>query len=330
MMENVTVSVAISCYNFENYIGECLTSILDQKTQFNFEVIIVDDASTDNSASIIQALIENNPAVTFIKQTKNKGSDATKQLACKLAKGKYIAFLDGDDVAYPNKLQSQYDYLENNPDCSCCYHDMAMIDKDSKNLGLSYFEQFYNQQYIPDKAEMAHLVQYGTFLVASSQMFITSAFKENLLPTNLNFIQDFYYHIHTASKGSFGRINKTLGAYRQHEQSYTGQNAKSNKRRLECLQNILMACDYAHALGCDIEIVNRGKMHFYFATAIYFAKKNELELFRNLIEQSSNGVNFFDSRHETLFKLAKQSSEAAINYINSAAFSNNNFQGTLK
>ncbi|NHH91315.1 glycosyltransferase [Pseudoalteromonas sp. MB47] len=328
-MDDIAVSVAISCYNFEDYIGECIISILSQNTDFNFEVIIVDDASTDNSANIIHSLISNNPRVKFIQQQTNKGSDATKQLACTLAQGKYIAFLDGDDVAYANKLQTQYDYLENNPDCSCCYHDMAMIDKDSTNLGLSYFEQFYNQQYIPDKAEMAHLVQYGTFLVASSQMFIASAFKENLLPTNLNYIQDFYYHVHTASKGNFGRIMKTLGAYRQHEQSYSGQNAKSNERRLECLQNILMACDYAHSLGCDIEIVNRGKMHFYFAAAIYFAKKNEPELFTNLIKQSSNGDKFFDNRHETLFKLAKQSFEAALSYINSAAFSNN-AQGALK
>lgn len=320
-MESIVVSVAISCYNFESYIGECLQSILTQETSFDFEVIIVDDASTDGSAKVIREIIENYPRVTFIQQSKNKGSDATKQLACKLAKGKYIAFLDGDDFAFANKLQIQYEYLEANPDCSCCYHDMEMVDKNSVSLGTSFFEQFYNQNYIPDKAGMSHLVRYGTFLVASSQMFVASAFKENLLPPDVNYIQDFYYHIHTASKGLFGRIQQTLGAYRQHEQSYTGQNAKSNQRRLDCLNNILKACDYAQSLGCDKKIIAQGKMHFYFAAAVYFAKKGELETFSQLIKQSSNGVDFFDNRHAHLYKLATTNTSAAVTYINSAAFS---------
>lgn len=321
-MGEIVVSVAISCYNFEAYIEECITSILSQQTQFNFEIIVVDDASTDRSSSIIQKYADNNPIITFIKQSKNQGSDSTKQLACKLAKGKYIAFLDGDDVALPGKLQSQYDYLEANPDCSCCYHDVNLIDKNSENLGTTFFSRFYNRDYIPEKATMEHLVQYGTFLAASSQMFVKDAFKINLLPANIKYIQDFYYHIHTSSKGTIGRINKVLGAYRQHSESYSGLNAKSNQRRLQCLHDILAACDYALTLGCDETIVSKGKMHYHYAAALYFAKKGEHELFSKLIQQSSDGKYFFDLKHKSIYELAQQNITSALEYIHSNIFSN--------
>lgn len=325
-MNEIEVSVAVSCYNFENYIEECLNSIISQKTNFKFEVIVVDDCSTDNSAVLIERLIAKSKGfqnLKLIKQPSNRGSDATKQLACKLAKGKFIAFLDGDDLAYPGKLQLQYDYLNANPDCSCCYHDVELIDKSSSSLGYSYFEQFYNQQYVPEKANMGHLVQYGTFLAASSQMFIASAFKEHLLPVSVKYIQDFFYHIHTASYGSFGRINQILGAYRQHSESYTGQNSKSTQRRLDCLQDILQACDYAKEVGCSESIVERGKSHFYFATAVYFAKKNQRPLFKELIEKSSDGALFFDARHKNLYEKSQESLDLAIKYINSKEFQPN-------
>lgn len=323
-MNNIEVSVAISCYNFEQYIAECITSILEQETNFLFEVIIVDDCSTDDSAKVIDTIIKKHqvgPKVTFVKQLFNQGSDATKQLACKLAKGKYIAFLDGDDFAYAKKLQLQYDYLQNNPDCSCCYHDVDLINDRSEKLGSTYFEKFYNQAYIPEKSGMGHLVQYGTFLVASSQMFIASAFKEDLLPTSIKYIQDFYYHIHTSSFGNLGRLNHSLGAYRQHNQSSSGLSAISNKRRLVCLQDMLSACDFAKQLGCSEIVVNKGKMHFYFAASIFFAKKNEKEIFSHLINKSSNGSRFFDKRHESIYLLAKESANKAIEYINSTLVS---------
>lgn len=153
-MSNIEVTVAISCYNFAKYIEQCVQSIIKQKTTFSFEVIIVDDHSTDNSVDIIHKLLAQNASKTdirLIEQAVNLGSDATKQLACKLANGRYIAFLDGDDVAYPGKLQYQYDYLIQNPDCSCCYHDVDLIDCNDNKLNRTYFQTFYNHAYIPQK-----------------------------------------------------------------------------------------------------------------------------------------------------------------------------------
>ena len=316
-MKRPAVSVVISCYNFERYIYECLYSLVTQVTSFPFEIIIVDDCSTDASISEIERVMQLFPnKIQLIKQQKNRGSDLTKQTGCNASVGKYIAFLDGDDFSYPNKLQLQFDYLESNPDCVLCYHDMELVNDNSELLGNTFAGSFYNQRFIPEKAEMKDLILYGTFIVASSQMFRREAYKANLLPASVKIVQDFYYHVHTASCGRFGRIDSVCGAYRQHSESFTAKNALSVERRFTCLNDILSACDYALSLGLADEIVKKGRSHFYYAAALYFLKRFNESSFLECIEKSENNGLFFDIRHKKLF-LLKSDFNASLAYFNS-------------
>ena len=304
MTARPVISVAVSCYNFGPYIGACLESLATQQCSVPFEIVVVDDASSDDSARVIAEARARHPhLIRFLPREKNRGADATKQEACGACRGEFIAFLDGDDLAYPGKLEAQYRYLRANPDCILCYHDMELVDQAGRSLGRKFSDEFYNQQHIPAKAGMEHLVTYGTFLVASSQMFRREAFHRGLLPEHIRCVGDFYYHIHSASLGLLGRVDAVLGAYRKHDDSFCGLTRRSAKRRWRALQDILEACDHAARLGLDERIVARGKAHFRFAAALFFLKRGYQEDFGVAMEESGRDGHFFDTRHEQLFRL---------------------------
>lgn len=100
-------------YNAGNYIEEAVNSILDQSYS-NFEFIIIDDGSTDCTPEILKCLTD--PRIKLIFNEKNEGNYPARNKACRLAKGKYIAVMDADDIAFPERLMKQYIYMEENLD----------------------------------------------------------------------------------------------------------------------------------------------------------------------------------------------------------------------
>jgi len=118
-MENNLVSVIIPIFNGESYIKEAVDSVLSQ-TYKNIEVIIVDDGSTDRTGEIVKDIIQHDRRIRYIYQ-ENKGQSAARNTAIDNAKGKYIAFLDADDVFLPTKIEKQVSYMELHPDCDLCY-----------------------------------------------------------------------------------------------------------------------------------------------------------------------------------------------------------------
>lgn len=112
-MRRPLVSVILPVYNGKEYLKEAIQSILSQ-TYDNFELIIINDGSTDESASIIQSLDDDR--IRYYEQT-NQGLAATLNRGVTLAKGEYIARQDQDDVSFPERFERQIAYLEKNPDC---------------------------------------------------------------------------------------------------------------------------------------------------------------------------------------------------------------------
>jgi len=133
---NILVSCCCVTYNHEKYIGDALDSMLMQKTNFPFEIIVRDDCSTDNTASIIKKYMEKFP--TIIKPILEKENQYSKGLrpsrpVFEMAQGKYLAILEGDDYwTDPLKLQKQIDILEDNPEISLVFHN-AMIHEYDEN-----------------------------------------------------------------------------------------------------------------------------------------------------------------------------------------------------
>ena len=139
-MDNNEIMVSIRCpaYNQEKYIGACLDGFVMQKTTFKYEIIVHDDASTDNTPSIIADYAQKYPdLVKPIFETENQRSKkdgSLRRIINNACVGKYIAMCDGDDYwTDPYKLQKQVDFLESHPDFTLCFHSAAvLIENNSK------------------------------------------------------------------------------------------------------------------------------------------------------------------------------------------------------
>ena len=144
-MEEIAVSVLCLVYNHEKYLRKCLDGFVTQKTDFKFEVLIHDDASTDNSADIIREYEAKYPDIIKpIYQTENQYSKKlpggiTGNFQIPRAKGKYIAFCEGDDYWCDEyKLQKQFDVMEANPECHFCAHKVCAIKENGESLNQYY------------------------------------------------------------------------------------------------------------------------------------------------------------------------------------------------
>lgn len=110
-MESALVSVIIPTFNSEKFIADAIESVQKQ-TYKNWEIIIVDDASTDETVALINQITLSNSNITLYQLKKNSGTGVARNNALKYAKGRYIAFLDADDLWKPEKLQKQLDFLQ--------------------------------------------------------------------------------------------------------------------------------------------------------------------------------------------------------------------------
>lgn len=206
---DIQVSVCVVTYNQEEYIAECLESLIAQQTNFDFEIIVGEDCSTDSTRSIIQTYVDKYPdlIVPLFYEVNVGVVENLKQVYIN-AKGKYIAHLDGDDLALPNKLQKQFDILEKHLDCNICSHDVIRINDmgiDQNNSWI-YPEGFY---------DLFDLYRKLPFFSHSSKMF-RNKYDINFWNEVLNDskILDIDVHIANCIDGNIYHIGELLGAYR--------------------------------------------------------------------------------------------------------------------
>ena len=125
-MDSDLVSIIMPAYNSERYIGEAIESVLNQSYE-NWELIIVSDGSTDNTESIIKTYVAITPKISLISLVENMGVHNARNIAIKNAKGRFIAFLDSDDIWTSDKLTKQISYMKEN-NYSFTYHSYILFD----------------------------------------------------------------------------------------------------------------------------------------------------------------------------------------------------------
>ena len=294
------LSVIVPVYNLERYVSACIESLVSQQCDFEYEIIIADDCSTDGSKKVISEYQSCYPQrIKAIYQEKNIGLVENLRQLLSSANGEYIAYLDGDDLALPDKLQHQVAYMERHSNCSISYHESEVFDSDSGNFIKLYSKGFYNWSHIPNQAKADHLVEYGTFLQASAMMVRNYPGIENSVDKRCKIIVDYPFHILNAIAlgGTIDFIDEILGRYRVHNDSFGAQTSRSVKRRLDVLQELLYCCDLAEARGLTPASCDIGRKHFYFAAAVYVMRMGKYEEFCSLIEQSTDGDVFFNEKH---------------------------------
>ncbi len=124
MKNKLTFSVLMPVYNCALYLAEAIESILNQ-TFTDFELIVLDDGSTDGSAEIAKSY--NDSRIVYHCNEKNLGLANNLNVGLRMAKGKYIARMDGDDISLPERLQTQFDYLESHRDIDLCSCGLQMF-----------------------------------------------------------------------------------------------------------------------------------------------------------------------------------------------------------
>lgn len=208
------VSILCLTYNQDEYIKQTLDGFLMQKTDFDFEVLINDDASTDNTQKILKEYAEKYPEIIKPNfQNKNLYSQGLRNFIPRFllpkAQGKYLAVCEGDDYwTDPDKLQTQADFLDNNPDYVICFHavrvtyenseDKEFIFPDVKDENWYTTEELLRTNYIPTNAVMYRKQKYLN------------------IPTDIS-PGDWFLHLYHAQFGKIKFIDKVMSVYRKHE-----------------------------------------------------------------------------------------------------------------
>ncbi|MCF5911243.1 glycosyltransferase family 2 protein [Aeromonas veronii] len=300
------VSVLVPVYNLGRFIEPCLLSLLEQQTNFDFEVIAIDDGSSDDSWAIMQRLAQQWPQLKALQNSENMGLAKTQKRLLREASGEYIAYVDGDDLALPGKLQSQADYIDTHTGCTLCYHEAEMFDDETGARIKLFTRDYYNARHLEPVMTREALIRFGVFVNASSIMFRRYEGMENAIDEGCKIILDYPWHILNLSHnpGTLDFIPELLGRYRFHTQSFGGQTRKSAERREQSLRDLLRACDNAAAFGADPVAIAQGRAHHYYSAALYFLRQDDVARFTQLIEQSVTEVAklapgwFFDERHQ--------------------------------
>lgn len=192
MKNKYLATILCTSYNHELYIESAIEGFLRQKTNFNYEIIIHDDASIDNTQNIIRKY-ENIENITLIFQEENQFSKGVKiydDILIPRAKGKYIAICEGDDFwINSNKLQMQVDYMEGHSDCTFCFTNAKIMDvntnKEKIFLPYDKFSEpfFYDENYIYDVGKLSLL----GFIPTASFLFR----KENFYKMPKSYYEDY-------------------------------------------------------------------------------------------------------------------------------------------
>lgn len=210
MKSNPLVSIIMPVYNSEAYLEEAIHSILDQTYQ-NIQLIIIDDCSIDNSFDIISTI--SSSKIELYKNEQNMGVSATRNKGITLAKGKYIALMDADDISLPQRIASQVDFMEANPHVG---------------LASSHYESFRKgligtKKRIRRLATDANIIQtkllFSNAVCGAASMMRSDTIKNNGLnfDTSLQMAEDFDLWKRISYISTVKNVDEVLFRYRKHK-----------------------------------------------------------------------------------------------------------------
>jgi glycosyltransferase involved in cell wall biosynthesis len=208
------VSIICITYNQAKYISQTLESLVMQETNFPFEIIVHDDASTDGTQDIIKEFVQKYPKIFRpLLEKENQYSSSGVQFLMnmyEMAKGKYIAVCEGDDYwTDPKKLQIQVDFLDKNQDYSVVFHPVRIFfeNGEAKDNIFPDFKRGFT---------VKRLLQ-GNFIQTNSVMYRARPKGEYAKLATDVMPNDWYIHLFHAQFGKIGFIDKVMSTYRRHD-----------------------------------------------------------------------------------------------------------------
>ncbi len=234
-------------FNGANHVSDAIKSILNQ-THTNFELIIVDDGSTDNTLSILESINDNR--IKIIKHQKNLGSLNARITALNASIGEYIAILDSDDISMPNRLEIQYKFLENNPEYGLIGGLAETIDNNGKSIkqikGLALSSK-----------ETQVITLFKNCFIHSCIMYRKTMLDKFGWDKKVEGSEDFQLITDIITTLKVKNLPNILGQYRQHEKNLTN-NSKLIERNTK---RIILKQLYTLGLNPSDDIL---KLHMNF------------------------------------------------------------------
>ncbi|MFI9654532.1 glycosyltransferase family 2 protein [Guyparkeria sp. GHLCS8-2] len=293
-MASVLVSVVIPAYNHGEFIADTLRSVVNQSTNFRFEILVGDDGSTDETPRIVRDYADKYPGVVVpVLRKTNVGGQRNLNDLYLMARGEFIAVLDGDDLMCPERLQEQVNFFKRHPECGSVFHDMEVVE-DGRVVGR------FCQDLDGGLYGMDDLVQKGTFVPHSSKMFRRFLLPKEGFPVyeNLRGL-DWLHHLITANGFSVGYIPQVLGWYRKHPDSNTRSVKKGNLLPYYYGQKV--ALDYASEAGIKSGPLSAGFRRIYIDNIRRALRFSDFDAYSAMLSDISKNDVGFGARDSLVF-----------------------------
>ena len=210
------ISVIMPSYNHEHFIAEAIESVLGQTVR-DLELVIIDDASTDESRSIIEKYSNRDERVITAFHEENKGIAKTVNEGLGRAQGKYIAFLSSDDVWMPEKLEKQLNILSDNENL-VVWSEGLVIDSMGKSTGET-FSQVHNTDEKKKSGDIFEELIQGNFIFGSSMLIKSENIEGVRFNEDLKYLNDFQFNVDLAGMYNYYYIPEPLAFYRVHDKN---------------------------------------------------------------------------------------------------------------
>jgi glycosyltransferase involved in cell wall biosynthesis len=291
MSKSPKISVVMPVYNAFNYVEESIKSILNQ-TYTDFELIILNDKSTDNSLDILKKMAASDQRIILVDKEKNSGPAVVRNQGVETSKGNYIAFMDADDISLPNRFEKQIQLLDNHPEIEVCGSWFTLFGESIEDQQIEHYENhddlkvhFLNECYIGNPTVMCR-----------KEVFKSGQFDGTYFP-----MDDYELWARLIAKHHFYNIQESLLRYRWHETNISSTkkvNLKEihNKIRINQLKEFDIDSstpnfeNYLHALlfttrqdwettisilKCKNELIDKNRSKKIFSSSIFEKQINE-------------------------------------------------------
>ena len=280
------VSVLVMTYNHEKFIQQTLDSVAMQETNFEYEILISEDCSTDCTREIVVEFQKAHPKqVRLLLSEKNIHSNEIVVRGIRAARGQYVALLDGDDYwTSPHKLQKQADFLDRHPECSLCFHNARILHEAEGREGRQWTP--LNQKEISTLED----IWMGNFIATCSTMF-----RRGLIGKIPSWYNDFFpitdwpLHILNAEHGKIGYIDEVMGVYRYHPGGLYSPFSESKKQQetLKFYQTMNKNLNYRYD-----KIVKVAISRYFFEWAEEYRTRGDFDKMRDCLKICLSGNPF--------------------------------------
>jgi glycosyltransferase involved in cell wall biosynthesis len=233
-MNNPVISVIIPCFNYGHYLEEAVRSVLIQ-TEVRWECIIVNDGSTDITEEVSMRLAGIDQRIKYFAQS-NKGPSAARNLGLLKASGKYIQFLDADDILARDKLRHHAAILNSHEDIDLVYGDVKVFQSSINESGVKDFKYFTQQLSGHKKVIIDELVKDSMFLINTAFFRKSLIDKAGYFNNSISRHEDWHLWLRGAMKGAYFYYDTNQAGIvwvRAHENSLTGDHKKMWEEKIK-------------------------------------------------------------------------------------------------